>query len=755
MERAGSFRSRGEQMAIRSRKNQHQVHRLAALVAAALPGIGQVQAETATEQYRLPEMVVTEQSGSSYKVSRSANSKLTQPLLDTPKTVQVISQQVMREQGATSLMEALRNTPGITLQMGENGNTALGDTFTMRGFSTQNSTFLDGVRDLGAISRDVFNLEQVEIIKGPSGSDSGRGSASGYINLISKLPTLEDRISGSIGYGSADRKAIGADINQQFGEGSAMRLNLVRRDGGVDGRDQVENSNVGVAPSLAFGLDGDTRVFVYSQHVRQENVPDGGVPAIGVDGFYSATPALNAGRKVDRDSFYGATGDYEDAQADMFTVKLEHDLNDVTTLRNLSRWGRSSTERVLTGAGNGLTAVDPANPDSWTVTRSRQYSDQDNQVLANLTSLNTEFETFGLRNSLAAGLELAREEQVIRPGAFAAGTPAANLYNPNPRDPMWKATKTGAENSGETRTAALYVFDTLQLDEQWSINGGLRYEDYETDYKTRTATGDVSTLNASDRLLSWNAGVVFKPLPNGSIYLSYGDSQTPPGNNFTVSAVAGNINNPSAKPQETRHLELGTKWDVLDERLSLTLATYRTENNNQVTQDEVTLASVQEGKLRVDGVELGAVGRLSDNWQITAGVAHMKTKQLDQQSVAAATGVVTETTGVRWSPEWSATLWSTYTLGKLTLGGGARYMDEQDRLITSGVAVNPATTSLASVPSYWVADAMASYQLSEHVNLRLNVNNLFDEEYFLVNNGGSRILYGEPRSAMLTTELSF
>ena len=740
-------------MSIRSRKHFKRSH-LALLIAAAVPGMAfAAQNGSAQEQLNLPATTVTSKAEVPYKVSKSANSKMTQPLLDTPKTVQVISQQVMREQGATTLMEALRNTPGITMQMGENGNTALGDTFMMRGFSTQSSTVLDGVRDLGAISRDVFNLEQVEVIKGPSGSDSGRGSASGYINLISKLPTLEDSINGSIGYGTADRKAVSADINQSLGDGSAARLNLVRRDGGVDGRDYVENTNFGVAPSIAFGLNGDTRVYVYSQHVRQENVPDGGVPAIGVDGFYSATAALNAGRKVDRNNFYGATGDYEDAQADMFTVKLEHDLNDVTTLRNLSRWGRSTTERVLTGAGNGMTAVNPVNPSTWTVTRSRQYSDQDNKILANLTSLNTEFDTFGLRNSFAGGLEFAREEQVIRPGAFAAGTPAANLYNPSVHDAMWNATKTGAKNSGETTTAALYAFDTLHLNEQWSINGGLRYEDYETDYKTRTAAGVVSKLNASDELVSWNAGVVFKPLPNGSVYLSYGDSQTPPGNNFTVSAVAGNINNPSAKPQETRHVELGTKWDVLDERLSLTLAAYHTENENQVTQDEVTLASIQEGKLQVDGVELGAVGRLSDNWQITAGVAHMKTKQLDQQSVTA--GVVTETVGVRWSPEWSATLWTTYTLGKLTLGGGARYMDEQDRLITSGVAVNPATTSLASVPSYWVADAMASYQINKNVNLRLNVNNLLDEDYFLVNNGGSRILYGEPRSAMLTTELAF
>ncbi|MBD9416872.1 catecholate siderophore receptor Fiu [Pseudomonas sp. PDM16] len=742
-------------MSIRSRKHQKN-RQLAALVVAAVPAMSMsVQADEVSKDLNLPATSITSKAEAQYRVTKSANAKMTEPLLDTPKTIQVINKEVMREQGATTLMEALRNTPGITMQMGENGNTALGDTFMMRGFSTQNSTFVDGVRDLGAITRDVFNTEQVEVVKGPSGTDSGRGSASGYINMVSKLPSLENSISGTLGYGTADKKAITADINQQIGDGSAVRLNLARRDGGVDERDYVENTNFGVAPSIAFGLDGDTRVYLYSYHLRQENVPDGGIPAIGMDGYYNSNPLLNSAPKVDRENFYGSPSDYEDAQADMFTLKLEHDLNDVTTVRNISRWGRSSIERVLTGAFS-ITA--PTTPDrgTWTVTRSRQYGDQANDVLANLTNLTTEFDTFGLRNSLSSGIEFSKEEQLTRTGAVTGlSTTLANLYNPNPHDQMADPFKTGARNSGETGSVAVYVFDTLHFDEQWSINGGLRYEDYETDYKTRAADGVVTKLDVSDQLLTWNAGVVFKPLPNGSIYLSYADSQTPPGNSFTISSAAGNINNPSADPQETRHVELGTKWDLLDDQLSLTLAAYRTENENQVTQDEITLESIQEGKTRVDGVELGMVGQITENWQITAGVAHMKTKQLDQQSVNATTGVVTQTSGVRWSPELTGTLWTTYKLGKLTLGGGARYVDEQKRLITSGTAVNAATTSLAYVPSYWVADAMASYQVSENVNLRLNVYNLFDEDYFDVNNGGTRVRYGDPRSAMFTTELAF
>ncbi|MDO8695505.1 MAG: TonB-dependent receptor plug domain-containing protein, partial [Pseudomonas sp.] len=351
-------------MSIRSRKH-HKSTQLAALIAAAIPVMGLAQ-EANKAELNLPATSVnsTVEREVPYKATRSANAKLTEPLLDTPKTVQVIKKEMLQEQGANSLMEALRNTPGITMQLGENGNTAAGDTFMMRGFSTQNSTFVDGVRDLGAISRDVFNLEQVEVVKGAAGSDIGRGASSGYINLISKLPTLEDSISGTLGYGTADKSNLTADINQSINDNAALRLNLMSRNGDVDGRDTVQNSSYGVAPALAFGLDTDTRLYLYSQHVRQNNVPDGGISTIGMDGFYNAPAAdtapaklpeaqlnsarLNAGGKVDSDNFYGSSSDYEDVEADMFTAKFEHDLNDVTTVRNTSRIGKTTTDRILT-----------------------------------------------------------------------------------------------------------------------------------------------------------------------------------------------------------------------------------------------------------------------------------------------------------------------------------------------------------------------------------------------------------------------
>lgn len=767
-------------MTIRSRKHQKVSH-LAALIAAAIPGMAFAQTEEAKGELSLPEMVVTSKAEVPYKADKSANSKLTQPLLDTPKTVQVIKKEMLREQGANSLMEALRNTPGITMQLGENGNTSAGDTFMMRGFSTQQSTFVDGVRDLGAVSRDVFNLEQVEVVKGAAGSDIGRGASSGYINLISKLPTLEDAISGTLGYGTADNSAMTADINQTLGDNSALRLNLVRRDGGVDGRDYVENSSYGVAPSIAFGLDTDTRLYVYSQHVRQDNRPDGGIPTIGMSGFFSpqtnATQAarLNGGGKVDSENYYGSKSDYEDVEADMLTVKLEHDMDDVTTVRNISRYGKSSIDRILTGpAGSATSTQAPSDdPSTWTVARSRQLTDQENEILANQTSLNTEFNTFGLRNSLAAGIEFMRESQRNETGTTdrrvidgvdhaAVTPPPANLYDPNAHDVLGKPYKTGAYTDGTTDTAALYVFDTLHLNEQWSVNAGVRFEHYETDTKglTLTQVSGVNytlvplDLNDSGDLTSWNTGVVFKPAENGSIYLAYANSMTPPGSsNFALSSSENSDSQPNLDPQETEHVELGTKWDLLSQRLNLTAAVFQTENSNQVSYDALSGTYQQDGSIRVKGVELAMVGQITNFWQVSAGIASMETEQRDQVS-RNSSGVVSENTGVRWSPDLTATLWTSYTLGDLTLGGGARYVSEQDRVIASGVDLS--TQNMPKIPSYWVADAMAAYRVNDNVNLRLNVYNLFDEEYIAqLNNSGARMVMGTPRSAMLTTELSF
>lgn len=745
-------------------------------LAASLPLVS--HAATKEEKVtQLPTIEVTAQE--IYKANTVSSPKYTQPLVDTPQTIQVIKKEILQEQGAASLVEALRNTPGITLQMGENGNTSAGDTFQMRGFSTQTSTYVDGIRDLGAVSRDVFNLEQIEVVKGPSGAEAGRGSASGYINLVTKLPKAENSREVSARYNTAENARLTADINQAISESTAIRLNVMGQDGGVEGRDVIENNGWAIAPSIAFGLDSDTRLYLYSQHIRQNNIPDGGIPTVGMKGFYNSDAQLNNAKEVNRSNYYGSINDYEDIDVDMFTAKIESDFGENIKFTNTTRYGKSQMNRALTGI-NGLSRTIPNttpaqqsnNPNDWTVARSHQGVDQENKILANVSALNVNFKTGAVEHDLVAGLEFLQEQQISRtlstqkPGTKAPTTPAANLYNPNHDDVMPELVYTGAYSDGETKTAAAYLFDTVKLlDNRLQFNGGVRLDYYHTDYEALAVATNATTLaitktptnlKAHDTLVSWKLGSLFKPTENSSLYASYAKSLTPPGSsNFGLSTETTGTqaaNNPRGEPQETNHYEVGGKWDVLKNKLALNAAIYHTENENQFTQDPITLNWLQEGKTRVQGVELGVVGQITDAWNISAGVAHMKTKQKNQQTFNTTTGEKTVTDSVRWSPDWTASLWTTYDIAGFKLGLGARYVDEQKRVITDSTA--PA--NMPKVPSYIVFDAMAGYSFNKNASVNLNVYNLADKDYIsALNNGGSRFVLGQPRSAALTFNYKF
>ena len=736
---------------IRSRK--HHPARIAALVAATFS----MTAIAAEEAAQLPEVAVkSNKEVAPFKADTSANTKFTKPLIDTPQTVQVIKKELLTEQGVFTLVDALRNTPGITIQQGENGNTSTGDTFSMRGFNASNQLFVDGIRDLGAVSRDIFNTEQVEVIKGPAGADIGRGAASGYINLITKLPSLTNSNSATVGYGTAQRKRATIDINQALDATTAVRINGLITEGNVPKRDEVDNQNFSIAPSIAFGLGTDARGYFYSQHIRQDNTPDGGIPTIGMSGFFSTNAALNAGPKVDRTNFYGAKNDYERVEADMITAKLEYDLSEKTTIRNITRYGKSSINRVVTGVGvgdnGGLAAANPADPATWTVRQSRQRVDRDDQIIINQTSLNTLFDVAGFKNSFTGGVELIHEEQQARNIPAVALIPGANLYNPNNNLPLVTPTST-ANTDGRTGTIAAYAFDTIDLNEQWQLNGGARLDWYNTRVGVINAAGVRTSNSDSDNLTSYKAGILYKPATNGSVYLSYGSSYTPPASaNFALTSTSDTVNgaqnNPEFDPQRTDNVELGTKWNLLNNQLNVTAAVFQTENDKQVTFNDLNQAQ-QSGKTRVSGYELFAVGQLTENWQISAGLTKLNGKALDQRSSATAL----ETTGVRWLPDYSATLWTQYSLNRFSIGGGARYMGEQKRLIT---IADPDVTSMPAIPSYTVFDAMVAYAVNNNVNLRLNVYNLFDKEYInTMNNGGGRVQLGLARAAFASAEIKF
>ena len=723
-----------------------------ALAVMAMPAYAQQADDAAKQSGTLPQITV-QGAAETYKAEKVSSPKFTQPLVDTPQTITVIKKELLQDQGATTLTEALRNTPGVTMTMGENGNTSTGDSIFLRGFDTSGSIFVDGIRDLGTVTRDVFNIEQVEVVKGPSGSDNGRGAPSGYVNLESKKAKADDFNNASIGARTAGSVRATADVNHQFGDNSAFRLNFLSDTGGVEDRDWVKNKSLGIAPSISFGLDTPTRVTLNFMHVEQRNRPDGGIPAIGIPGFQvpsqsggAAFPYPDNLRKVDRSNYYGSPSDFNDVDANMFTAFFEHDITPNVTIRNTTRYGITDQEYNLTGI-NAITAPS-ADPSTWTVSRSRQGKDQRNEILTNQTNLTAELEAAGVKHSLSTGVEFIYEKQRNNLYAAVSGQDPANLYNPSVYDDFQPLVKNGEKTEGDTTTVAAYLFDTIKINEVFQLNGGVRYEHYSTEF-TNTATP--LNLDASDNLTTWKVGALYKPAPNGSVYVAYASSQKPPGSdNFTLSASTTGgqaVNNPNLEPQKAKNAEIGTKWDFMDNRLAFTAAVFHTENENAAVQsDPVTNEVTAFGKQRVKGIELGLVGQITSAWQISGGITRQDTETVE--------GSATQTGGsLNWSPKLTATAWTTYRFPfGLTLGGGARYVDSQLR---SANAAAP-TTNVAQLPSYTVFDAMASYEISKNLSLQLNVYNLADKFYVQsVNNGGSRYTLGQPRSAFLSANLKF
>jgi catecholate siderophore receptor len=741
---------------------------LAALQAAAVHAAApQAQAE-ATSQ--LPRISVSGESeeDTGIKAERVESAKFTQPLLDTPQTVTVVRKEVIMQQGATSLTDTLRNVPGITFQLGENGNTQSGDTIFMRGFDTQNAIFLDGIRDLGAAVRDVFNIEQVEIFKGPSGADNGRGATAGYINLASKLPGQTDAATGTLAYGTNERRRLTADWNQTIGETAAFRLNVLGQDGGVAGRDFIERQSWGVAPSFALGLGTDTRFYAFAQHIEQDNTPDGTVPAIGVADWANTTLGASApdAPRVDEEKFYGLKSDYEDIEIDMLTLRFEHDFSDATSIRNTARYGRSDQERVLTAPlqAPNVSATEP--PSTWTLGRNRQASYRENEILTNQTNVNTRFNTGNIQHELSTGVEFIYEKQ-FTPTIGGLGTLApTSLYNPDSDGVFTTAPSiapTGVFSDGSTVTSALYAFDTWKLNPQWEFTTGLRFEHFNTETdaaSNNTATPPVlvpSHLTATDNLLSWKVAALFKPTPESSVYASVANSQKPPGSdNFTLAADnATNANNSSLDPQKALNLEVGAKWDLFDGKLAATGAVFKSTNKNDLARTDPTdpNAVVQYGEREVKGIELGLVGQVTDEWQITAGVTRQDT-EVTEGSVPATGGPSAQTgSNINFSPKLSATLWTTYRiLPSLTVGGGARHISTASRTVTN----QPVTAGVYQVPSFTVVDLYAAYQFSDKIGLQLNAYNVFDEDYIaMINNSGQRYNAGIPLSYLATVNFKF
>lgn len=706
-----------------------------AMAAGSAIAIAPAFAQDASSVHGLAPVTVQGQAGGYKTPDVISSPKFTAPLLDTPRSITVIPEEVIKDRGATSLQDVLRTTPGVTLGSGE-GGTPVGDRPFIRGYEASTDIFIDGLRDYSRGSHETFNLESVEVTKGPSSAYTGRGGTGGSINLETKMPRLDDFFEVTAGYGTADQWRSTADGNITFSETGAFRLNLMKMGGEVPGRDGVTVDRWGVAPSLAFGLGTPTRVTLSYSHIENNDMPDLGIPFKN-----EANPSRNTPPNVDRDNFYGRHQvDFRENISDMATARIEHDLSSDLTFRNTTRYGKTLNHYLMTrptfdncSAGDGPPCSTEAPGIQFTRNDRARWRSAEN--LINQTDLYGSFTTGSVKHNFAAGFEISKEDIYSKEMNGLPGSDLDDLYNPNPNQHYrYNLTRGPKEKAGDIKTKSLYALDTIDLNDQFSLNLGLRYDNFKVDNTEDSRT---------DTFWNYQAGIVYKPAPNGSIYLSYATSSNPSGENLGqaggADGAAGGNTIHDLKPERSRSWELGTKWDFVDDRLSFTAAAFETKKTDARSYDPLTGDVTLSGSNRVRGIELGLTGAITPKWDIWAGYTYLDPKVLKYQASGRSDSI--DGNQMKFIARHSATLWTTYkVLPELTLGGGVsylgkRYADDANELV---------------LPSHVRYDAMARYDISKQLSLQLNVNNISDTELYDASHVGLFANVGAGRSYMLT-----
>ncbi len=711
-------------------------------------------------------------------------SEFVAPLVDTPRSVTIIPQQIIEQTGATSLQDILRTSPGITFGAGEGGQ-PLADRPFIRGQSSGNNIFVDGIRDSGGQQREVFNLEQVEVIKGPDSVYSGRGSGGGSINLGSKAPRLTDFTRFGLGAGTDGYLRATVDQNWSLGETAGLRINLMGSQGDVPGRDSVDYDKWGLGLSLAAGLGtGSTATFSY-YHLTSNQMPDYGIPLFTKIGVRTTDSGI---LDVPYDSFYGLEArDYLTNTVDTFTFDFEHAFNDNLTLRNVSRYSETLNDYIVTNPGDGGAAQFVAG--EWWMKRATKSRWNPVTTLANVTDLRGSFTTGGVGHEFDLGLELATEEN--RNASYSTFTTAgsacptgfvmsaanlANLgagdctrvYAPNTDDAWAGVINRGPVSRNTTDTVGVYALDSISLTSNLILNLGVRWDQYTVNGANLTGTQakGVWTLNAQSAatpgivvlperqwdFVNYQVGLVFKPTASSSVYISYATASTPPtlsagDQNASGGTGTGNLATTVLDPEETTNFEIGAKANLFNDRLALSAAAFMLKRENAQIQVSPGVFE-QAGEAEVKGIELGVSGNITRQWQVFGGYTWM-----DSELVSGAYNNVNVGDPLANTPEHTFSLFSTYRVTPaLSLGGGVYYVSDSFGGNQGGAGGG---TNRVHAPAYTRVDLFASYDLSETASLQLNVQNAGDEEYIMRTNGVHHADVAPARQAILTLNLRY
>lgn len=665
-------------------------------------------------------------------VKTKTAAKIEAPIRDIPQTINVIPQQLIQDQSALSMQDVLRNVPGVGFSNGDGQR----DQVNIRGFSAIGDQFVDGIRDDALYFRDLANVEQVEVLKGPAAVLYGRGSSGGIINRVTKKPTDKAMINLTAMYGTHDFQRYEADINQPLGNAASFRVIGAKQEA-AGFRNQYFADREFIAPSLLLNLSEKTTLLLQAEHLDDRRLNDFGIPAL------AGRPA-----HVSIKTYYGSSDgkrdDYVQSRVTAGGFVLEHKFSEDVKLRNAFRAYSYDLDRNNTVAVRVLPGANPQ------VTRRYSTVQREEDGYFNQTDLTVKARGLGLEHSLLFGMELSEQVKDSFTANFA-NPGNVSLFNPVLPNTRRVGINGQAASTGTSTTTAFYLQDLVTLSEHWKALVGTRFDRFDQQTVLANAANVKSNFDRVDQAWSPRAGLVFQPTDWASIYTSYTKSFQPSQENFALAR-----NNAEISPEETTNYEIGTKLDFLDGNLSTMLSLFRLERTNIKSVDPAnTTQLLPVGEQRTDGVELSAMGRLAHGWDVTAGYAYMDAEITESPSTvtsvfgptATARKIQLEGNTPSMTPRHSANLWLTHRFGNgFGIGGGAVYNSEQFTSVSNEV----------KLPGYTRFDAAAFYE-SARYDLRLALNNLTDKRYFISSHGAADLYNtpGAPRSALLTLRLKF
>ncbi|SCX56884.1 TonB-dependent siderophore receptor [Variovorax sp. EL159] len=673
---------------------------------------GAAHAQQSAGGTTLKEVTVSSEQDAGYAPSTSSTAtKGSAPLRDIPQAVNVLPAQLLRDQGATSMQDALRNAPGVSFNAGDGQR----DQVVIRGFSAIADWFVDGVRDDALYFRDLSDTERIEVLKGPAAVLYGRGSSGGLINRVTKKPVFERPFGEvSLGLGSHDFKRLTTDLNTPIGENMAFRLNVAREKSGSY-RNQQFIDRYNIAPSLAIKFSPQTDLLLQYTNAYDQRLTDFGIPEL------NGRP-VNVPIGTYYGSAFGKRDDTTTTRVQSFTSTLNHRFSASLDLRNVTRYYTYKLDRFNT-LPSGTT-----DPVRMTVGRTRGFVDRDESGWFNQTELTWRNNLGGFKQEWLLGAEFGKQDKRLYSVSSATGYERVSILNPVAVPapiPLASYQAASAIPSNSTfKTAAIYAQNQITLAPQWKALVGGRYDVFgqETSFERTQAP-----IERTDRKFSPRAGVVWQPSETQSYYVSYSRSFQPSAETFALStAIAAN------DPEITVNKEIGAKFDFLDGALNFTTAVFNLERSGMKNTDPANPArQINVGTQRTNGVELALAGKLPGRWDISAGYAYLDGRMVKslatvsslQLPVGAALPVQGKVAAL--TPRHSAFVWLMKDLGNgLSAGGGVNYVASRYASLSN----------LVTLPGYVTADLAASYK-TERYELSVNLKNLTNKKYYVSGHG--------------------